>query len=299
MLDWDDLRYFLAAVEAGSYLGGAKALGVNRTTVGRRVEALEKCIGSPLFKQTASGYHPIDVGIKVLKCAKQLEKHVAQLSTALVNHQGALQGHVRVAVAAELGSDLLAEILRFQRNHGEVTVEVSSVRDPVTALTQRKADIALGALRAKPEYLAGQCLGRLSLGVYGAAQVSRHGMGAQDTAWVGWSEDMQGCLLASLMASHVGEDARTVSWVDCWAALKAATLAGSNVALMWQAFAETDPGLVRLPGLLPGQGQGADLWLLSLEAIPLDACKKAMCDFLFASLRQTLAAGPGFTAAGC
>jgi DNA-binding transcriptional LysR family regulator len=297
MLDWDDLRYFLAAVEAGSYLGGAKALGVNRTTVGRRVEALEKSIGSPLFKQSASGYHPTEVGVKVLKCAKELEKHVSKLSTTLVKQQGALEGHVRVAVAAELGSDLLPDIMRFQQTHAEVTVEVSSVRDPAIALTQRKADIALGVLRARPEYLTGLCLGRLSLAVYGAASPPRPRVDPEHSTWVGWSEDMNGCMLASWMTRHLKEDARTGSWVDSWAALKAATQAGQNVALMWQAFAEPDPGLVQLPGFMTGTGQGSDLWLLSLEAIPLDACKKEMFDFLFSSLRHKLCGGPGFTAA--
>ncbi|MVV50179.1 LysR family transcriptional regulator [Pseudomonas sp. PB120] len=292
MLDWDDLRFFLVAVDFGSYQKAAKALGVNRTTVGRRVEELEKCVGSPLFRQSASGYHPTEAGLEVLKCARQLEKHIAQLTKALVKNKESVEGHVRVAIAAELGSDLLPEVMKFQQKYAEVTVEILIVCDPVIALTQRKADIALGVLRSKPEYLSGRCLGGLSRAVYGAAGASHPSVDSAQLNWVGWSESMKGCMLASWMSSNVKENARIASWVDSWAALKAATQTGNNVAVMWQAFAEPDQGLVQLPGFVTGQG--ADLWLLSLEAMPLDACKQEMFEFLSSCLKQKLTNGPGF-----
>ncbi|MCY1403597.1 hypothetical protein D9M71_187820 [compost metagenome] len=204
-----------------------------------------------------------------------------------------MEGHVRVAVAAELGDHLLGEIMRFQHKHSEVTVEVLSVRDPAIALTQRRADIALGVLRSRPEYLAGVCLGRLSTAVYGAATAGDARVGSEPSSWVGWSEDMSGCMLASWMSSNLNEQTRVSSWVDSWSALKAATQAGTSVALMWQAFAEQDPGLVRHPGFITGQG--SDLWLLALEAIPLDACKQEMFGFLTTCLKQKLLDGPGFS----
>ena len=56
MFDWNDLKTFLAVARSGSTLGAAKALGINQTTVARRIEALESAVGLKLFEQfLASG----------------------------------------------------------------------------------------------------------------------------------------------------------------------------------------------------------------------------------------------------
>lgn len=54
-MDWDDLRYFLATMRAGSTAGAARSLGVRHTTVGRRISALEATLGARLFLREASG----------------------------------------------------------------------------------------------------------------------------------------------------------------------------------------------------------------------------------------------------
>jgi hypothetical protein len=46
-LDWDDLRYFLRVVQAKTLAGGARKLGVEHSTVGRRLSALERALGAP------------------------------------------------------------------------------------------------------------------------------------------------------------------------------------------------------------------------------------------------------------
>ena len=53
---WDDLRYFLAVARTGRLLRAGKALGVRHTTVGRRVDALERGLGVQLFHRTADGW---------------------------------------------------------------------------------------------------------------------------------------------------------------------------------------------------------------------------------------------------
>ena len=58
VLDWDDLRYALAIGSAGSLAAAARTLGVNHTTVLRRLDALEAQLGSRLFDRLRSGYQP-------------------------------------------------------------------------------------------------------------------------------------------------------------------------------------------------------------------------------------------------
>src|SRR5262249_10551507 len=61
-LDWNDLRYFLSAARARTLAGAARELGVDHATIGRRLAALERAIGAPLFVRSATGLVPTPLG---------------------------------------------------------------------------------------------------------------------------------------------------------------------------------------------------------------------------------------------
>src|SRR5438046_498309 len=82
-MDWNDLKVFLSAVRAGSYTAAGPMLGVNRTTVGRRVSALEAAIGRPLFLEAPTGPEPTFEGKQVLEAALRIEAEVAAMLSAL------------------------------------------------------------------------------------------------------------------------------------------------------------------------------------------------------------------------
>ena len=54
-LNWDGLRYFLAAADAGSMTAAAVSLGSNQPTVGRHIDALELSLGVKLFQRSVKG----------------------------------------------------------------------------------------------------------------------------------------------------------------------------------------------------------------------------------------------------
>ena len=54
-MNWDDLKYFLAVAREKSISGGAKLLGVQHSTVSRRLRALEKKMGTQLIERKKSG----------------------------------------------------------------------------------------------------------------------------------------------------------------------------------------------------------------------------------------------------
>ena len=62
MIDWDDLRFVLAVARAGSALRAAHALGVNQTTVMRRIAHVEATVGAELFDRQQSGYRLTPLG---------------------------------------------------------------------------------------------------------------------------------------------------------------------------------------------------------------------------------------------
>lgn len=78
-MEWSDLEVFLAAVRTGSYTAAGRQLGINRTTIGRRVEALEKSLGLPLFEKNPVGYAPNAAGARLLATAEAVEREVASM----------------------------------------------------------------------------------------------------------------------------------------------------------------------------------------------------------------------------
>ena len=79
MLDWNDLRYFLAVAEQGSTLAAGRALRVSQTTVARRIAALEEALGLPLFEKRQAGYALTPAGEELLDRARQVEAAARRL----------------------------------------------------------------------------------------------------------------------------------------------------------------------------------------------------------------------------
>ena len=82
MIDWDDVRYFLAAAREGSVRTAAKSLGVNHATVLRRIAQLEYHLGTRMFEKLPSGYRLTEAGEEVLEFANQMEASSHQLERA-------------------------------------------------------------------------------------------------------------------------------------------------------------------------------------------------------------------------
>ena len=73
MIDWDDVRYFLAVARGGSVRAAAKRLAVNHATVLRRIAQLEERLGTQMFEKLPSGYHLTAAGEEALEFAEQME----------------------------------------------------------------------------------------------------------------------------------------------------------------------------------------------------------------------------------
>ena len=82
MIDWDDIRYFLAVSRGGSVRAAAKSLGVNHATVLRRIAQLEERLGALMFEKLPAGYRLTAAGEEVLELAKQMEASSHQAGDA-------------------------------------------------------------------------------------------------------------------------------------------------------------------------------------------------------------------------
>jgi DNA-binding transcriptional LysR family regulator len=138
MIDWDDVRYFFAVARGGSVRAAAERLGVNHSTVPRRVAQLEDRLGAHMFEKLPSGYRLTDAGQEVCEFAEQMEASSNRLETRVFGRDQSVRGLLRVTLATHL---LMPDFADFARLHPELELEILPSDEPVN-LTNREADDA-------------------------------------------------------------------------------------------------------------------------------------------------------------
>ncbi len=176
MLDWNDLRYFLAVTRQGSTAGAARALGVNQTTVSRRIAELEAALGTSLFERRREGYLLRPDAAALVASAEQMEAQARAFSDLA----GALArglDHIRVTTNEPLANTILAPAtLAFRATFPQVRIEMV-IGPRLLDLARGEADVALraGPLPADPD-LIGRRVGTAMWGVYCSPDYARfHG----------------------------------------------------------------------------------------------------------------------------
>src|SRR5580658_608486 len=143
MIDWDDVRYFLAVAREGSVRAAAERLKVNHSTVLRRIAQLEERLGAHMFEKLASGYRLTDAGEEILELAVQMEASSNQLETRVFGRDESVRGLLRVTLAPVLATHLLMpDIADFARLHPDVEMEILPSGE-LANLTNREADVAI------------------------------------------------------------------------------------------------------------------------------------------------------------
>jgi DNA-binding transcriptional LysR family regulator len=173
-LDWDDLRVFAAVARSGRVSQAARELGVEHTTVSRRVAALERDLGAPLFYRTARGYALTAHGESALASAEVMERAAFGLGARVRETAGTVAGRVRVAMLEELATYWLAPYLpALRERHPAIELEVLTGITPVD-LTRGTAELAVRTPRPRQSGLAAVRLATIATGLYVArARIGR------------------------------------------------------------------------------------------------------------------------------
>lgn len=140
---WDDMHFLLAALDAGSFSGAARALSVEQSTISRRVAALEAQLGAPLFERTARGLLPTPLAqslYPMIKAAQEQLEHATALAQGL---QRAPSGRVRLTMTETIAAMLIAPNLATLRQElPHISLELHTGTRALE-LRRREADIAL------------------------------------------------------------------------------------------------------------------------------------------------------------
>jgi DNA-binding transcriptional LysR family regulator len=248
--DWDDLKHFLAVARHGSTLAAGRALGVDQSTVLRRVAELERALGRELVLRSPTGYRLTPFGESLRPLAEQVERAAAAVAAA----GDAAQGVVRVTcpepiVQRLVQSELLA---RFHARYPDLQVVFVS-GDRYADLMAGEADIALRSGDTDDGELLGRKIADSLWAVYASrGYVERHGRPSRieelaSHALIGLHESMASHRVSSWL-QQVAPQGRVVARTHSILGLVHAAKAGLGVAPLPYALGEADPELVRLLG---------------------------------------------------
>lgn len=178
MFDWNDIRLFLAVARAGSTRAAAQELGLNQTTVARRMEVLEHGLKLRLFERTPRGHRLTDQGRTIAEAAEPMREAAEAIRRKAQAVGRALSGTIRITASEVVFNAFVTGLVaEFRRKHPEVQIESDS-SEHFLDLAGGEADIAFrGTLKPTDERLVGQKLCDVAWSVYcSRAYADAHGM---------------------------------------------------------------------------------------------------------------------------
>jgi DNA-binding transcriptional LysR family regulator len=141
-MDWNDLRYFLAAYRHRSLAGAARELECEYTTVGRRLAALEAALSTTLFIRTPEGLAPTPAANDLMPLAEHVERSVFAIELRATGHDDRAEGVVRVTCAEGFSAYIVDQLAALRAQHPKLVVEIIADLRPLD-LARGEADIAL------------------------------------------------------------------------------------------------------------------------------------------------------------
>jgi DNA-binding transcriptional LysR family regulator len=257
MFDWDDLKPFLAVARHGSTTAAARALGIDQSTVQRRLTALEKRIGQALVKRSPSGYRLTAYGEELLPLAQGVERQVADLEAKIRSSAREVNGLLRLTCPEPLVPRITHSLLldHLHARHPGLRLEFITT-DHYVDLTQGEADVALRSGDTTDNKLIGRKVGESLWAIYASREyVRNHGApsSVQEAAvhdWVGLDASMARHRCTQWLR-QVAPDARIVVTSGSILGMVHSAKAGIGLAALPTALGDAEADLTRLFGPVP------------------------------------------------
>lgn len=278
-LEWNDLHLVLAVCREGTLSGAARVLGVNHSTVFRRIAAIEKKLGVRLFDRLATGYAMTEAGEAVLASADRIENEVLALSRTLIGRDLQLSGVLRVAVPDALLTTLLMRHLgEFTQRYPQIQLELM-ISNNYLNLTRREADVAVRVTASPPEAVVGRRLCGVATTVYGCADyLEKKANGViEEYAWLMPDEELAHLPVTTWLGRQY-PGAPIALRCNTLLGLHEAAVEGLGIAALPCFLADPNERLVRI--IDPPAALASELWVLTHPDIKRTARVRALMDFL-------------------
>jgi DNA-binding transcriptional LysR family regulator len=252
-MEWDNLRFFLELSRAGKLTVAARRLGVDHTTVARRVQALEKSMDTQLFLRAAAGFSLTEAGRNLLPQAEAMESAFAAIEKARQGQKDHLSGQVRIGVPEGYGTLMLApQLAELTRRYPNLGIDLLAA-PRMLQLSRREADIVITLERPERGPFIITKLTDYVLRLYASADyLQQHRAIAvredlREHCFVSYIDD----LLFSkelLFLDEIGKPGHVALRSTSILAQQQATAAGAGIAMLPSFAADADPRLQRVLG---------------------------------------------------
>ncbi len=239
--DWSDLQVIMSIASETTLSGAARRLGVNQSTISRRLQAIEKTVNRPVFLRRADGrFEPSQTGLDLLEAALKMKDTLdganARITAATVP--------VKVASCEVLASRFVAPALSSWSAQTGLTGDLA-VHDDLFDLPEGSFDVLFSPMESAPDDMIGRKIGVLEWKLYAAPSYLAHAQIDKDT----------NSLSGQKVIHASGSLARVQAFQ--WLANLGGTVAFSASSVMTQRdMAESGLGIALLPSTILGPQTG-------------------------------------------
>lgn len=279
MISWDDFRLVQAIAETSTLAGAAELLGVNHSTVFRRLGTLESQLGTRLFDRSRAGYAPTPMGEEMVRLAERMGEDVAAVERRITGQDLRPSGELRVTTNDSMLIHMLTPVFAsFRVAFPEIRLDVV-VTNSSLSLSRRDADIAIRASDRPGDTLVGRRIATIGWGVYGRRDMlptdPQEPVALRGYDWIGFSETLGAIKPAKWLRERVGEE-RLVYRSNTVLGMAEAAVAGIGLTVLPSFIGALTPGLVRVMGPEPEMASG--LWLVTHPDIKTTARVRAFME---------------------
>ncbi|WP_282610568.1 LysR family transcriptional regulator [Pelagibius sp. Alg239-R121] len=286
MKNWDDIRIFLAVVRGGSGAAGARLMGMDQSTVSRRLKSFEAKLGARVFERGTGGGSSLNAaGQKLYETALRMEQDVIELDRRLAGQDQQLSGTIRISIADSLSNHLLFPVTAsFLQRYPGINLRIrTSLKTRYDEISQRglEADVVLRTSDNPPENLVGRRLATAAFAAYASRAYLESCDGRTERMlWMNLDDGSDGPVWPRL-APEI-PDALCRLRVDSVPSLLEAVRQGVGATILPCFMGDADPGLARVP---PAEiVSRRDFWLLTHADLRYTARIRAFLDHLNGAL---------------
>lgn len=263
-LSWDDLRIIKTLSESGNRGSAADSLGLNISTVSRRVVHVEQTLGIKIFTRRRTGYTLTPEGQELRALSERVELDIVSVARRIGRGAQEPVGNLRITTSDSLLLYFLTPIIAaFKSRHAAIRVEVLVGNDTLN-LARDESDIALRATKKPLESLVGRRLATIAWAPYGRRFDYPHRTPSPehlyDQVWVSYTGHLVGLDAVAYLNKRVAPE-NILYRADSVAAVSAAITAGMGIGLLPCMLGDITPGLIRMSAVVPELDD--ELWLLT------------------------------------
>lgn len=290
MFDWNDLKAFLAVARGGSTLAASKAMGVNQTTVARRIESLEQDLGFKLFERGQTGSRLTESGQNLIPEAENVERAAIRFANQAAGQMRGVSGALRLTTNELVASTMVIPgLVEFRKVHPDVQVDLV-ITDRALDLENGEADLAIRTGRALAESdLVARKICDHEMALYCSRDyASRRGVPAspddlKDHDLIDVAMDIGEIPAASWMMRHAGGKP-PITRSNSMGSLVHAVKAGLGIGALPCTIADPDYDLLRCSDAI--EESRASSWIVTRRDLKDTPRVRAFIDFMAPHLQQ-------------